>query len=74
MRAKLWPYLQDCNVQNDVLIAQLTQVCAEESERDSKLGKHKVKMARVDSKVFKRWSDGEAIIGASQLLTLFNFS
>ena len=37
VRAKLRPYLQTCNIEDDELIAQLTRVCAEESERDSKL-------------------------------------
>ena len=50
VRTKLRPYLQTCNIEDDELIAQLTRVCAEESERDSKLSKQRVKMAHVESK------------------------
>ena len=50
VRAKLRPYLQTCNIEDDELIAKVTRVCAEESERDSKLGKQRVKVARVESK------------------------
>ena len=50
VRAKLRPYLQTCNIEHDKLIAQLTRVCAEESEQDSKLGKQRVKVARIESK------------------------
>ena len=42
--AKLMLYLQTYNVEGDELIAPLT-LCAEESERKSKLDKHKFKMA-----------------------------
>ena len=51
-----------CNVDDDELIAQVTRVCAEESERDNKLDKHKVKMARGEQReVLKRKFDRETI-------------
>ena len=50
VRASLRPYLQTCNIEDDELITQLTRVCAEESEWGSKLGRPRVKVARVESK------------------------
>ena len=47
VRAKLRPYLQQLSVADEELISQLTQVCAEESERENKLGKQRAKTTAV---------------------------
>ena len=47
VRAKLRPYLQQLSIADEELISQLTRVCAEESERENKLGKQRAKTAAV---------------------------
>ena len=47
VRAKLKPYLQQLSIADEELISKLTRVCAEESERENKLGKQRAKTAAV---------------------------
>ena len=46
VRAKLRPFLKRPDIEDAELIAELTQVCAEESETENKLGKQKLKLHR----------------------------
>ena len=50
VRAKLRPFLKRPDVEDEELIAELTRVCAEQSETENKLGKHKVRTALVQNR------------------------
>ena len=68
VRAKLTPFLKRPDIEDEELIAELTRVCAEESERGNKLGKQKVKAASVQNR--KKDNDNVASFSEQCFATL----
>ena len=66
VRAKLRPFLKRPDIEDEELIAELTPVCAEESERENKLGKQKVKAASVQN----RKKDNDNVASFSEQLSV----